>query len=228
MAVALLAPSLALAPAAASENFLTHGVELGVLSPYSLHKIDALLDTEVSSGNIAGALLLIQSGGKPVYMRGFGFRDPQTLAPMKPDAIFRLYSMTKPVTSVAAMMLIEDGKLALDDPVGKFIPAFATMKVGVERTRPDGSRWLDLVPADRPITILDLMRQSSGITSAFNDLGLITDQFLKSDLFFGDFDNRQSVERLAKLPLAYQPETVWDYGHSTDVLERVIEVVTGM
>jgi CubicO group peptidase (beta-lactamase class C family) len=213
--------------AGAAEDLLPAGSASARLSSEGVRKIGAMLDEEVAKGNIGGALLMIQAAGKPIYFHGFGYRDPQTRTPMTADAIFRLYSMTKPVTSVAAMMLIEDGKLAPDDPVAKFIPAFASMKVGVERLRPDGTRWLDLVPADRPITVLDLMRQSSGITSAFDNLGLVTEVFLKSDLFEGDFDNREFVDRLAKLPLAYQPETVWDYGHSTDLLGRIVEIVSG-
>lgn len=224
-AIGLLCPVMN--PATAAEDLLPASFKSGLLSAEGVQKIDAMLDEEVVKGNIAGALLMVQAGGKPIYYRSFGYRDPQTHTPMTADAIFRLYSMTKPVTSVAAMMLIEDGKLALDDPIAKFIPAFASMKVGIQRTRSDGTRWLDLVPADRPITVLDLMRQSSGITSAFDNLGLVTDIFLKSDLFEGDFDNREFVERLAKLPLAYQPETVWDYGHSTDVLGRIVEIASG-
>lgn len=213
--------------AVAADDLLPAGSDSGLLSPDGVRKIEAMLDAEVAEGHIGGALVMVQAGGRPVYLRGFGYRDPQTRTPMTADAIFRLYSMTKPVTSVAAMMLVEDGKLALEDPIAKFIPAFASMKVGVERSRADGTRWLDLIPADRPITVLDLMRQSSGITSAFDNLGLVTEVFLKSDLFKGDFDNREFVDRLAKLPLAYQPETVWDYGHSTDVLGRIIEIVSG-
>ena len=186
-----------------------------------------MLDAEVARGNIAGAIMLIQHHGKPVYFRGFGVRDPSTRAPMTKDAIFRLYSMTKPVTSVAAMMLVEDGKLSLEDPVAKFIPSFADVKVGVESAGPDGKPRLDLVPVRRPITVLDLMRQSSGIISAFTDLGLVTRRYLNGGLFEGDFDNREFVERLSKLPLAYQPGTVWDYGHSTDVLGRIIEIISG-
>jgi CubicO group peptidase (beta-lactamase class C family) len=186
-----------------------------------------MLDAEVAHGNIAGAIMLIQHHGKPVYYQGFGVRDPQTQAPMTEDAIFRLYSMTKPVTSVAAMMLIQDGKLSLEDPVSRFIPSFAGVKVGVEMVGPHGKRRLDLEPIRRPISVLDLMRQSSGIVSAFSDLGLITKRYLNAGLFAGDFDNREFVERLSKLPLAYQPGTVWDYGHSTDVLGRIIEIVSG-
>ena len=208
-------------------SFLPLGADHSGFSSEGLDRVTAMLDAEVSEGNIPGAIVLIQHHGKPVYYQGFGFRDPLTRAPMTEDAIFRIYSMTKPVTSVAAMMLAEDGKLSLEDQVSKFIPSIADMKVGVERIGPEGKHWLDLVPVSRPITVLDLMRQSSGIVSAFTDLGLVTDRYLNAGLFDGDFDNREFVARLSRLPLAYQPGTTWDYGLSTDVLGRIIEIVSG-
>jgi CubicO group peptidase (beta-lactamase class C family) len=212
---------------ATAASFLPSGTDHSGFSSQGLDRVTAMLDAEVAHGNIPGAIMLIQHHGKPVYFRGFGVLDPDTGSPMAKDAIFRLYSMTKPVTSVAAMMLVEDGKLALEDAVSRFIPSFAAVKVGVEMVGLDGKQRLDLVPIRRPISVLDLMRQSSGIISAFIDLGLITERYLNAGLFDGDFDNREFVERLSKLPLAYQPGTVWDYGHSTDVLGRIIEIVSG-
>lgn len=212
---------------ATAASFLPSGTDHSGFSSRGLDRVTAMLAAEVARGNIPGAVMLIQHHGKPVYFRGFGVRNPDTGAPMTKDAIFRLYSMTKPVTSVAAMMLVEDGKLALEDPVSKFIPSFGAVKVGTEVVGPDGKHRLDLAPIRRPISVLDLMRQSSGIISAFIDLGLITERYLNAGLFEGDFDNREFVERLSKLPLAYQPGTVWDYGHSTDVLGRIIEIVSG-
>ena len=135
--------------------------------------------------------------------------------------------MSKPITSVAAMMLVEDGKLALDDPVSKYIPAFADVKVGVEKPDENGKPALVLEPLNRPITIEDLLRHTSGLTYGFYGDSAVRKLYANSDLFDGDFDNAQFAERLAKLPLAEQPGTLWDYGHSTDVLGRVIEVVSG-
>ena len=212
---------------AVAASFLPPGADHGGFSSEGLDRVTAMLDAEVAHGNIGGAIVLIQRRGRPVYYQGFGVRDPRTQAPMTEDAIFRLYSMTKPVTSVAAMMLVEDGKLSLEDRVSRFIPSFAGVKVGVEMVGPDGRRRLDLEPIRRPISVLDLMRQSSGIISALGDLGIITERYLNAGLFAGNFDNREFVERLSKLPLAYQPGTVWDYGHSTDVLGRIIEIASG-
>jgi CubicO group peptidase (beta-lactamase class C family) len=135
--------------------------------------------------------------------------------------------MSKPITSVAAMMLVEDGKLSLGDPVSKYIPAFADVKVGVEKPDQDGKPALVLEPLNRPITIEDLLRHTSGLTYGFYGDSVVRKLYANSDLFDGDFDNATFAERLAKLPLAEQPGTLWDYGHSADVLGRVIEVVSG-
>lgn len=213
--------------AAAGSSLLTASADTSSFSADGLKRVTALLDQEVGEGHLAGAIMLIQQHGKPVYYERFGVRDPHSMAPMSADTIFRLYSMTKPVTSVAAMILVEDGKLSLNDPIAKYIPAFAHPQVATERTAVDGKKYLDFAPASKPITVLDLMRQSSGISSAFTNLGLITQRYIDANLFAGDFDNREFADRLAKLPLAYQPGTVWDYGHSTDVLGRIIEIASG-
>ena len=112
--------------------------------------------------------MLIQQHGHPVYFENFGVRDPGSTQPMTADTIFRLYSMSKPITSVAAMMLVDDGKLRLDDRLSKYIPAFAEVKVGVERTDAGGNPWLALEPLQRPITIEDLLRHTSGMTYGFS------------------------------------------------------------
>jgi CubicO group peptidase (beta-lactamase class C family) len=193
------------------------------LDPRQLTRVSDYLNGRVAAGRIPGAILLIQQHGKPVLYEKFGLRDVKMAQPMTDDTIFRLYSMSKPVTSVAAMMLVDDGKLALDDPLAKYIPAFADVKVGVER--PDGT--LALTPLARPITIRDLLRHTSGITYGFYGNSTVRKLYAQAGLFDGDPDNAQFVERLARLPLAEQPASLWDYGHSTDVLGRVVEVVSG-
>jgi CubicO group peptidase (beta-lactamase class C family) len=180
---------------------------------------------EIAAGKIPGAILLIQQHGRPVYFENFGVRDVATRLPMTADTIFRLYSMSKPVTSVAAMMLVEDGKLSLSDPVAKYIPAFADVKVGVEK--PGETPSLALEPLKRPITIEDLLRHTSGLTYGFYGDSAVRKLYAQADLFNGDTNNAEFSERIAKLPLAEQPGTRWDYGHSTDVLGRVIEVISG-
>ncbi len=198
-----------------------------VFSRAKLERVGDYLRNEVATGKIPGAVLLIQQHGRPVYSENFGVRDVDSKLPMSADTIFRLYSMSKPITSVAAMMLVDDGKLALDDPVSKYIPDFADVKVGVETRGENQKPVLALEPVARPITIEDLLRHTSGLTYGFYGDSAARKLYANSDLFAGDFDNAQFAERLAKLPLAEQPGTLWDYGHSTDILGRVIEVASG-
>ena len=199
----------------------------GSFSREGLARVGDYIRNEIATGKIPGAILLIQQHGMPVYSENFGVRDVATKLPMSADTIFRLYSMSKPVTSVAAMMLVEDGKLKLDDPVSKYIPAFAETKVGVEKRGDDGRLMLVRESLSRPITIEDLLRHTSGLTYGFNGGNLVRKFYAEADLFSGDLTNAQFAERIAALPLAEQPGTQWDYGHSTDVLGRVIEVVSG-
>jgi CubicO group peptidase (beta-lactamase class C family) len=196
-------------------------------SPDRLERITEFFNNEVATGKLPGAVVLIQQHGKPVYLKCFGVRDVATNVPMTPDTIFALHSMTKPITSVAAMMLIDAGKLKLSDPVSKFIADFADVKVGVSSVAADGTRFLKLVPADRPVTIRDLLRHTSGITYDYIGGKLIDKAYVDSGLFDGQYDNEVFAERIAKLPLARQPGTLWRYGHSTDVVGRIIEIVSG-
>jgi len=197
------------------------------LSREGLDRVGDYIRNEIATGTFPGAILLIQQHGRPVYSENFGVRDVATKLPMSADTIFRLYSMSKPITSVAAMMLVEDGKLKLDDPVSKYIPAFTETKVGVEKRSDDGSLTLVREPLRRPITIEDLLRHTSGLTYGFNGGNLVRRFYAEADLFNGDLTNAEFAERIAALPLAEQPGTQWDYGHSTDLLGRVIEVVSG-
>ena len=217
-AVLLAAPSSAATP------------ELGpppgaALSVKKLSRIDDFINGEIAAGRIPGAIVLIQHHGKPVYFRAFGKRDVEKATPMTPDAIFPIHSVTKTITSVAAMMLVDQGKIALDDPVSKHIPSFAGIKVGVERKDDSGRSVLDLVPLRRPINLEDLLLHTSGFTYGFYGEGLVKAAY--DGIYLGDFDNAAFVERLARVPLAEQPRTLWDYGHSTDVLGRVIEIASG-
>ena len=196
-------------------------------NPQKLERVSDYLRDQVAQGKIPGAILLIQQHGKPVYHEFFGVRDVATKQPMTDDTIFRLFSMTKPITSVVAMQLIEQGRLKLDDPVAKYIPSFANVKVGVEKKADDGTKTLELVPVKRPVTILDLMTQTSGITYGFYGNSMVRLAYRDAKIYDGDFDNAEFAERIAKLPLAEQPGTLWDYGHSTDILGRVMEVASG-
>jgi CubicO group peptidase (beta-lactamase class C family) len=136
--------------------------------------------------------------------------------------------MTKPIVSVAAMMLVDEGKIDLDAPVAKYLPAFASLKVGVEKTGMLGQKSLELVDAQRAMTVRDLMRHTSGLTYGFFGPGLVKQAYRESGIESGrDFSNAQFAERIARLPLAYEPGTTWDYSNSTDVLGRIVEVASG-
>jgi CubicO group peptidase (beta-lactamase class C family) len=197
------------------------------LSPEGLAKVSDYIRNEIATGKIPGAILLLQQHGKPVYYENFGVRDVATEMSMSADTIFRLYSMSKPVTSVMAMMLVEEGKLKLDDPVSKYIPAFAGMKVGVEKKAEDGKVALVLEPVNRPVTIKDLLRHTSGLPYGYHGGGMVRELYAEANLFNSNLGNADFVAKIATLPLVEQPGTVWDYGYSTDVLGRVVEVIAG-
>jgi CubicO group peptidase (beta-lactamase class C family) len=214
-------------PSAFAEGLVTTKPEEAGFTSAGLARIDAYLKNEIAENKIPGAIMMIQRNGETAYFGSFGVRDPSTKEPMTPNTIFRIYSMSKPITTVVAMMLVEEGKLQLDDPLSKYIPAFAKVKVGVENKGKDATATLDTVPASRPITIQDLMRHTSGITYGFFGEGLVKKAYVDAHIFAGDIDNAEFAERIAKLPLAYQPGTTWDYSHSVDILGRVIEVISG-
>jgi CubicO group peptidase (beta-lactamase class C family) len=222
---------LALAPMASAESpaRFTQGQSSApaMLSPERLANIDRYIGADIEKGIVPGGILMIFKDGQRVYEKVWGERDPQTKAPMTADTIFRIYSMSKPITTVAAMMLVEEGRLALEEPVSKYIPSFKEVKVGMESKGEDGNSTLDLVPPKKPITIQDLMRHTSGITYGFFGEGAVKKAYVDTHVFQGDFDNAEFAERIAKMPLAYQPGTTWDYSHSTDILGRVVEVVAG-
>lgn len=196
-------------------------------SSEGLDRITAYFDNEVTSGRLPGAVILIQQHGKPVYLKTFGVRDTRTGLAMTPDTIFAIHSMTKPITCLGAMMLIDEGKLALTDPVSKYVPLFAKTRVGLQTTDPHGELELDLVPPVRPVNIEDLLRQTSGISYDYIGAEWVEHAYKAANIFEGHFNNREFADRIARLPLARQPGTLWRYGHSTDVLGSIIEIVSG-
>ena len=193
-----------------------------------LARLTGTLKADIDKGVIPGAVLLVARHGKVALFEAMGVRDPERKAPMTRDAIFRIYSMSKPITSVAAMILVEEGKLGLDHPVSKYLPQLANLKVGVEKADASGGApTLELVPTRREMTVQDLLRHTSGLTYGFFGPGLVKKAYADSKLWNDYPSNAELVDRLAKLPLAHQPGTTWDYSHSTDVLGRVVEVVAG-
>ena len=224
-----LASAALLAPAYAQVKDLPRAKPEAVgMSSERLARITATLAADVEAKKLPGAILLVARHGKVVQFDTVGKIDADGSAPMTKDAIFRIYSMTKPITTLTAVMLVEEGKLLLSDPVSKYIPAFAKMQVGVEKADAAGGKpSLELVAARRQITIQDLMRHTSGITYGFFGGGLVKAAYNHTELAKDDASIEVLADRLSKLPLAYQPGTTWDYGYSTDVLGRVVEVVTG-
>ncbi|HZY20160.1 MAG TPA: serine hydrolase domain-containing protein [Ramlibacter sp.] len=201
--------------------------ELG-LSSERLGRVGAWLQAEVDAKRIPGAVIMVVRNGRVGYYQAVGRQDPARPDPMSRDSIFRIYSMTKPLVSVATLMLAEEGKLVLEAPVSRYIPSFANTRVGVEKTDPaTGAKSLELVPQRRPITVQDLLRHTSGLTYGFFGESLVKKAYLDAGVGAGDFTTAEFAEKLATLPLHYQPGSTWDYSYSTDVLGRVLEVVTG-
>jgi CubicO group peptidase (beta-lactamase class C family) len=196
------------------------------LSSERLARIMTTFRTDSEKGQIPGAILLVARHGKIAVFDTVGMLDPKSKAPMTKDAIFRIYSMSKPITSVAIMMLVEDGKISLSDPVAKYLPQLGEMKVGVEKPGADGKPTLELVAPRRPMTVQDLLRHTSGLTYGIFGNTLVKKQYLEAKLF-EDVTNAEFVTRLSKMPLASHPGTMWDYSHSTDALGRIVEVVSG-
>jgi CubicO group peptidase (beta-lactamase class C family) len=197
------------------------------LSAEGLAKITQVLHDDTAKNLVPGAVLMIVRHGKMAYFEAAGVLDPATKAPMTTDAIFRIYSMSKPITTVAAMTLFEEGKLSLSDPVSKYIPAFEHMKVIVQKKDAAGATTTELVDATHQITIEDLMRHTSGITYGFFGAGPGKKAYNDAHVLEGDYTNAEFAEKIAHLPLSYQPGTTWDYSHSTDILGRIVEVASG-
>lgn len=217
---------LGLAPPARAEG--TFDIPAGAhFNQDKLAKVGEFFKNEIATGKIPGAIVLIQQKGKPVYREYFGVQDVISKAPMTDQTIFRLFSMTKAITAVVSMMMVEDGTIKLDDPVSKYIPSFANVKVGVEKKAEDGTKSLELVPPNKPPTVLDLMRHTSGVTYGFYGDSLVRQAYRAANIYAGDFDLAEFAERIAKLPLHNQPGALWQYGHSTDILARVMEVASG-
>ncbi len=195
------------------------------ISAERLTRLGNALQAYVDQGRIAGAVVQIQQDGRPVYSSAFGWRDKEARDPMRPDTLFRIASQTKALTSVAVMLLMDDGKLLLKDPVGKYLPEWNKTSVAVA----NGSGGYDVVPAKRPITIRDLLTHTSGVSygsgpgeKAWRDAGIF-------GWYFADRNEPVAapVARMASLPMAAQPGEKFVYGYSTDILGVLVEKISG-
>lgn len=199
------------------------------LSSQRLRRISEVLSADVQQGLLPGAVALVARRGKVAYFDCVGVQDPDKLTPMRRDTIFRIASMTKPVTAVAALMLMEEGRFALIDPLSKHLPEFANLKVGVEVTDPaTGALSLRVEPLRRPITVQDLFRHTSGLTYGIFGNSLVQKLYREHKLMDMQQSNAQMVRKLGQLPLAWQPGTMFEYSMSTDVLGALVEVLSGM
>ncbi|MBC7436765.1 MAG: beta-lactamase family protein [Bdellovibrionales bacterium] len=188
----------------------------------ALKRLDAAFRRDIAAGRLPGAVMLVSQCGDTELFTAIGQQDAAAGTPMRQDTIFRIYSMTKPVVSLASLMLAEEGKLFLGDPVSKYLPEFAKQKVAVMR-----SGKLQLEPAWRDMTVQDLLRHTSGLTYEFLGTEPVQMQYREADIASRGLSNRDMCRKLAALPLARQPGAVWQYSRSTDVLGAVVEVCSG-
>ena len=213
---AFWAPTEALDQPRAAELPQVAPAEVG-LSSTKLQRIKKIVQAQVDKKQIAGAVILVARRGKIAFLEPFGRLDLKSGKPMPPDAIFRFYSMTKPITSVAALVLVEAGKLKLDEPVGNYLPELRDLRVhaGKDQT----------IAAKRAVTIRDLMRHTSGFTYGMPNGSPVDRLYIKNKIDEGTLPDM--IRKLGTLPLQDQPGTRFNYSYSTDVLGRVVEVVSG-
>lgn len=212
------APAAALSPAASPESVGFDSARLA--------KLDAAMAKVVTDGRVAGMTTLLARHGKVVSFKTYGKTSLETGQPMNKDEIFRIYSMTKPIVSVAAMMLVEEGKMQVNDPVSKYLPEIGRMKVGVEITE-GGKATLQLTDPAREMTVQDLLRHTSGLIYGTRGKSLVNAAYIEAKIGSREFSNEELVTKLSNLPLRFSPGERWEYGVSTDVLGRVVEVVSG-
>lgn len=206
------------------------------LSAQRLERIGEMFKREIDQGNLPGVVLMVARKGRLVYSDALGFQSKETGKPMSIDTIFRIYSMTKPIVSVAAMVLVEDGKIELTDPVSKFLPAMKGLQVSVPQPDPVFAKMgYTLVPAEREMTVQDLLRHTAGL--AYGEItqnAPVKEAYTKGGMYKTgiDYDARdlssaEEVDRVSKAPLAHQPGTVWEYSLASDMLGRVVEAASG-
>jgi CubicO group peptidase (beta-lactamase class C family) len=214
---------LGVATAAAAQSLQPAAPESVGLSTERLQRLSDALQKYVYDGQVAGSVTLVARRGSIAYLQAFGERDREAKDPMKTDAIFRIASQSKAIVSVAAMTLVEEGKLLLTDPVGKYLPELMATKVAVAR---DGGGY-DVVDAVRPITVRDLLTHTSGFGYGNGVGGDLWTAAGQTGYYFADRDEpiRDSVRRIAGLPAHAQPGTQWIYGYSTDILGALVEAV---
>ena len=236
-AALLLSAVLAFAGVAIGQPLPTASPDSVGLSAERLARLTQTFKDEIAQGRLPGAVMMVARRGKLVYAEALGMQDKAAGVPMSRDSIFRIYSMTKPLASVAAMLLVEEGKMQLTDPVSKFLPAMRNLQVSVARADAEFARLsYTTVAAEREMTVQDLLRHTSGLADAeVTQNAPVKDAYAKSGLYkpagpsyeSRDMTPAEHVERVSKAPLIHQPGTYWEYSIATDVLGRVVEAVSG-
>jgi CubicO group peptidase (beta-lactamase class C family) len=193
-----------------------------------LQRLNQVIQSDIDAGRIPGAVMLIARHGEVVHEAALGMQDAAAGVRMQMDSIFRIYSMTKPIVSVGVMMLAEQGKLLISEPVSTYLPEIGRPQVGIEIRDANGKPALQLVDAQREMTVQDLLRHTSGLTYGVFGDSLVKAQYRDAGIESRNISNAELVKKLAGVPLAYQPGTVWEYSRSTDVLGALIERVGGM
>jgi CubicO group peptidase (beta-lactamase class C family) len=202
--------------------------EPNLLIPARAARIKAAFEQDVQQGSIPGAVALVARRGKLVYLEAFGYSDREQGLTMSVDSIFRIASMTKPMVSVAVMMLVEEGLVRLVNPVSVYLPALKGLQVGVEATDAAGQPCLSLEAARREMSVQDLLRHTSGISYGHFGDSLVKRAYRAAAVMDPKQTSAQFIAKLAALPLQHQPGEVWDYGMSTDVLGCLVEAVSGL
>ena len=198
------------------------------MSSSRLQALTSRIRDDVARGEYPGAVLVIVRDGKTVLSEAFGAQDPTTGAPMRPDSVFRIASMTKPVVSVAVLALVEDGKIGLGNPASRYLPELKGLKVGVERKDAAGTTVLEEVTAEREMTVQDLLRHTAGLTYGIFGDSLVDRRYREAKLLDPPGPTSDEfLRRLAALPLAQQPGKSWQYSRATDVLGVLVERVSG-
>jgi CubicO group peptidase (beta-lactamase class C family) len=196
------------------------------LSSAQLKRLEAVTKQHIDDGLVPGAVMLVARRGKVAWLSVQGKRDPAAGDPMKADSIFRIYSMTKPIVSIALMQMVEEGKLQVTDPVAKYLPEIGRMKVGTEVVV-DGKPVLHLSDPTRPMTVQDLLRHTAGLTYGSRGNSLINASYVDAKIGDRTATNEEMVHRLSKLALKFNPGERWEYSVAVDVQGRLIEVLSG-
>jgi CubicO group peptidase (beta-lactamase class C family) len=192
------------------------------LCPERTQRLLNVLQREVDRGYIPGAVVLLARHGSVALHAALGQRDPAALAPMRASDIFRIYSMTKPVVSVAVMMLVEQGRLMINEPVSRYLPEFAGQQIAIET-----GEGIELQPVETPATVQDLLRHTAGLTYEFMGTAHVQRLYAKAQMGSRARSNAEFSEALAPIPLLHAPGSQWAYSRATDVLGRLVEVITG-